>query len=65
MEKSHMLIIAILFLVFLGLVHSNYSQQPVTTSSTTKTVVVNEQPYTRQYGYVQPLHYNAYKAQYY
>jgi hypothetical protein len=64
MEKSHILIIAILVLVFLGLVHSNYSQ-PVTTSSTTKTVVVHEQPYNRHYGYVQPPHYNAYKAQYY
>lgn len=64
MEKSHILIIAILVLVFLGLVHSNYSQ-PVTTSSKTKTVIVHEQPYTRHYGYVQAPHYNAYKAQYY
>ena len=58
-----MLIIALLALIFIGLLHS-HSYQPTTT---TKTVVVREPPhYYRRYGYVPPPpHYNPYKAQYY
>jgi len=64
MEKTNILIIAILILIFLGFLHS-LSYRPTTT--TTKTVVVKEPPrYNRRYGYVPPPpHYNPYKAQYY
>jgi hypothetical protein len=55
-----MLIIALLALIFIGILHSR-SYEPTTT--TTKTVVVREDPYHRNYG-LKP-HYNPYKAQYY
>lgn len=63
MDKSNILIIALLVLIFLGIMHSR-AYQPTTT---TKTVVVREPPhYYRRYGYVPPPpHYNPYKAQYY
>lgn len=63
MDKSNILVIALLILIFLGIMHSRM-YQPTTTS---KTVVVNEPPhYYRRYGYVPPPpHYNPYKAQYY
>jgi hypothetical protein len=64
MEKSNMLIIALLAIIFIGFLHS-LSNQPTTT---TKTVVVREEPphYYRRYGYrPPPPHYNPYKAQYY
>ena len=63
MDKSKILIIALLVLIFLGIMHSR-AYQPTTT---TKTVVVREPPhYYRRYGYVPPPpHYNPYKAQYY
>jgi hypothetical protein len=62
MEQSSILIIALLVLIFIGLIHS-HSYQP----TTTKTVVVKESPhYYRRYGYIPPPpHYNPYKAQYY
>ncbi len=60
MDKSNILIIALLVLIFLGIMHSR-AYQPTTTS---KTVVVNEPPhYYRRYGLTP--HYNPYKAQYY
>lgn len=64
MEKSGILIIALVVLIFLGFMHSR-TIQPTTTTS--KTVVVREPPhYNRRYGYVPPPpHYNPYKAQYY
>lgn len=64
MEKSSILVIALLVLIFLGIMHSRM-YQPTTTTS--KTVVVREPPhYYRRYGYVPPPpHYNPYKAQYY
>ena len=65
MDKSNILIIALLALIFIGFVHSR-TYQPTTT--TTKTVVVGDEPphYYRRYGYVPPPpHYNPYKAQYY
>ena len=63
MEKSNMLIIALLAVIFIGFVHSIY--QP-TTTTTSKTVVVKKVPYHRNYGYKPPPpHYNPYKAQYY
>ena len=63
MEKTKMLIIALLALIFIGFVHSS-RYQPSTT--TTKTVVVREDPYHRNYGYrPPPPYYNQYKAQYY
>ena len=67
MEKSNMLIIALLALIFIGLVHSS-NYQP--TTATKKTVVVREYPYHSNYGYrppppPPPPHYNSYKAQYY
>jgi hypothetical protein len=64
MDKSKILIIALLVLIFLGIMHSR-AYKPTTT--TTKTVVVREPPhYYRRYGYVPPPpHYNPYKAQYY
>lgn len=64
MEKSSILIIALLVLIFLGIMHSRMYQHTTTTS---KTVVVRESPhYYRRYGYVPPPpHYNPYKAQYY
>jgi len=59
-----MLIIALLALIFIGLVHSSSNYQPTTV--TKKTVVVREDPYHRNYGYrPPPPHYNSYKAQYY
>jgi hypothetical protein len=63
MDKSNILIIALLVLIFLGIMHSR-AYQPTTT---TKTVVVKTQPqYNRRYGYKPPPpHYNPYKAQYY
>jgi hypothetical protein len=63
MEKSNMLIIALLALIFIGVFHSR-RYQPTTTTS--KTVVVKKNPYHRNYGYKPPPpHYNPYKAQYY
>ena len=65
MEKSKMLIIALLALIFIGFVHSRTNQP---TTNTSKTVVIREEPphYNRRYGYVPPPpHYNPYKAQYY
>ena len=62
MDKSNILIIAILVLIFLGIMHSR-TYQPTTT---TKTVVVKTQPQQPQkYGYKPPPAYNPYKAQYY
>ena len=63
MEKSNMLIIALLAVIFIGFVHSIY--QATTTTTTSKTVVVKKDPYHRNYGYKPPPHYNPYKAQYY
>jgi hypothetical protein len=63
MENSSIIIIAILVLIFLGMLHSNSYVIP-TTTSTTKTVVVHGQP-TYNKRYPTPIHYNAYKAQYY
>jgi hypothetical protein len=63
MEKTNMLIIALLALIFIGLVHSSRTFIPTTT---TKTVIVREDPYYRHYGYrPPPPHYNPYKSQYY
>ena len=59
MEQSSILIIAFLVLIILGFIHST----AYTPTTTTKTVVVREQPYYRNYG-LKP-HYNPYKAQYY
>jgi len=59
-----MLIIALLALIFIGLIDIR-TNPPI---STTKTVVVREEPphYYRRYGYVPPPpHYNPYKAKYY
>ena len=61
MDKSNILIIALLALIFIGFLHSRV-YEPTTT---TKTVVVKEDPYYRRYGYPPPPHYNRYKAQYY
>ena len=63
MDKSKVLIIGLLVLMFLGFLHSR-SSQPATTTTTTKTVVVRNPPH---YGYVPPPppRYNPYKAQYY
>ena len=68
MERSKVLIIVLLVLIFLGFLHSR-TYQPTTT--TTKTVVVKNPgcPYGHgscpyRYGNVPP-HYNPYKAQYY
>lgn len=62
MDKSNILIIALLVLIFLGIMHSR-TYQPTTT---TKTVVVKTQPQQPQkYGYKPPPAYNPYKAQYY
>lgn len=70
MDKSKILIIALLVLIFLGFLHSR-TYQPTTTTTTTKTVVVKNPgcPYgpgscPYRYGNVPP-HYNPYKAQYY
>jgi hypothetical protein len=65
MDKSNILVIALLVLIFLGILHSRMYQPSTTTTS--KTVVVREPPhYNRRYGYVPPPpHYNPYKAQYY
>jgi hypothetical protein len=60
MDKANILIIALLVLIFIGILHSR-SYEPTTT--TTKTVVVREDPYHRNYA-LKP-HYNPYKAQYY
>ena len=62
MDKSNILIIALLALIFIGFLHSRVYQP---TTSSTKTVVVKEDPYYRRYGYPPPPHYNRYKAQYY
>ena len=61
MPKSNILIVAILALIFIGFVHSKRNQ----TTTTSKTVVVKNQPYHRNYGYTPPPHYNSYKSQYY
>jgi hypothetical protein len=56
------LVIALLVLIFLGIMHSRMYQP--TTTTTSKTVVVREPPqYNRRYG--STPHYNPYKAQYY
>ena len=63
MEKIYILVIAILFLVILGFLHSR-SQYPSTTNKTTttnKTVIIrdnNVKPHP-------PPLYNPYKAQFY
>jgi len=60
-----MLIIALLVLIFIGLVHSSRTYMP---TATTKTVVIRDEPphYYRRYGYrPPPPHYNPYKSQYY
>ena len=65
MENTNMLIIALLALIFIGLVHSSRTYMPTTT---TKTVVIRDEPphYYRRYGYrPPPPHYNPYKSQYY
>jgi len=64
MDKSSILIIAIVALIFLGIMHNRMNEPSTTTS---KTVVVKDQPYYyRHHGYVAPPHhYNVYKAQYY
>ena len=61
MEKSNILIIALLVLIFIGFLHS----ASYTPTTTTKTVVIRDEPphYYRRYG-LKP-HYNPYKAQYY
>ena len=63
MEKLSVLIIALALVIFLGIMHSRI-YEPTTT---TKTVIVREQPhYYRRYGYrPPPPHYNPYKAKYY
>jgi hypothetical protein len=64
MEKSNILIIALLVLIFIGFLHS----ASYTPTTTTKTVVIRDEPphYYRRYGYrPPPPHYNPYKAQYY
>ena len=64
MEKTNMLIIALLAVIFIGFIHIA-SYAPTTT---TKTVVIRDEPphYYRRYGYrPPPPHYNPYKAQYY
>jgi hypothetical protein len=64
MEKSSILVIALLVLIFLGIMHSTVYQP--TTTTTSKTVVVKTQPQQPQkYGYKPPPAYNPYKAQYY
>jgi hypothetical protein len=63
MKNSSIFIIAILVLIFLGIMHSRMYQ---TTTTTSKTVVVKTQPQQPQkYGYKPPPAYNPYKAQYY
>ncbi len=63
MKNSSIFIIAILVLIFLGIMHSRMYQSTTTTS---KTVVVKTQPQQPQkYGYKPPPAYNPYKAQYY
>jgi len=66
MEKSSILIVALLVLIFLGIMHSRM-YEPTTTTTTSKTLVVKDPPhYYKRYGYVPPPpHYNPYKAQYY
>jgi len=60
MDKANILIIALLVLIFLGFMHS----RTVPSTTTTKTVLVKEQPhYYRRYG--SNSHYNPYKARYY
>ena len=61
MPKSNILIASLLALIFIGFVHSKRNQ----TTTTSKTVVVKNQPYHRNYGYTHPPHYNPYKSQYY
>ena len=61
MPKSNILIASLLALIFIGFVHSKRNQ----TTTTSKTVVVKNQPYHRNYGYKPPPHYNSYKSQYY
>jgi hypothetical protein len=63
MKNSTIFIIAILVLIFLGIMHNRMYQ---TTTTTSKTVVVKTQPQQPQkYGYKPPPAYNPYKAQYY
>jgi hypothetical protein len=63
MERSKMLLFAILGLILLGFIHSRVSYPTTTTTTTTSKAVVVKQPV--HYGYVPPPHYNPYKAQYY
>lgn len=62
MEKYNILIIALLFLILIGFLHSR-TYEPTTTTSKTKTVVVKNEPNYRYYG-ANP-NYNPYKAKYY
>jgi hypothetical protein len=66
MDKSKILVIALLVLIFLGFLHSR-TYEPTTSTTTTKTVVVRNPVYPPRYGYVPPPppRYNPYKAQYY
>lgn len=66
MDKTQMLIGALLILIILGFLHSMMNK-PKGTTTTYKTVVVKKPIYVPppRYGYVPPPHYNRYKAQYY
>ena len=59
MDKAYMLIVAILALIFIGIISS------IKTTTTTKTVVVRDTPPHYYRRYRSNPHYNPYKAQYY
>lgn len=64
MDKTQLLIGALLILIILGFLHSMMNK-PKETTTTYKTVVVKKPIYPPRYGYVPPPHYNPYKARYY
>lgn len=61
MDKSNILIIALLALIFIGFIH-NRTYEP----TTTKTFIVSEPPhFYRRFGYRPPPVFCPYRAQYY
>lgn len=64
MDKTKILVGALLIIISLGFLNGIMNNQKETTT-TSKTVVVKKPIYPPRYGYVPPPHYNPYKSQYY
>jgi hypothetical protein len=70
MEKTYLLIIAIVVVIILGFIYKKYNESKSSTStSSTKYVNASKTVVVRDVDYINPIlpppHYNRYKAQYY